>query len=129
MLTTTGEASSFFLSESIPKLDTARHAEAGKPLRWRAPVRPKASAGGSQPDRYRGQSGRTPAGRALRWDGSFRYPQSGSYPHPPRNAEIREEWPSLGQRQLALKYALTARQVRKILAAEEPEEPEQMGLF
>jgi Mor family transcriptional regulator len=59
----------------------------------------------------------------------FDIPQSGSYPHPPRNAEIREEWPSLGQRQLALKYALIARQVRKILAAEQPEEPEQMGLF
>ncbi|WP_256324968.1 Mor transcription activator family protein [Nitrosomonas sp. Nm132] len=46
-----------------------------------------------------------------------------------RNSKIREEWPTLSQRQLALKYGLTERQVRKILAVEQQEESRQMGLF
>ncbi|AKH37279.1 MULTISPECIES: Mor transcription activator family protein [Nitrosomonas] len=46
-----------------------------------------------------------------------------------RNSKIRAEWPTLSQRQLALKYSLTERQVRKILAIEQQDEPRQMGLF
>lgn len=46
-----------------------------------------------------------------------------------RNSKIRAEWPALSQRQLALKYHLTERQVRKILAMEQQDESRQMGLF
>jgi len=46
-----------------------------------------------------------------------------------RNRKIREEYPSLSQRKLALKYGLTERQVRKILAVEQVSETRQMGLF
>lgn len=46
-----------------------------------------------------------------------------------RNRKIREEYPSLSQRKLALKYGLTERQVRKILAVEQASETRQMGLF
>ncbi|AKH36878.1 MULTISPECIES: Mor transcription activator family protein [Nitrosomonas] len=46
-----------------------------------------------------------------------------------RNAKIREEKSTSSVRQLALKYHLTERQVRKILAIEHQEESRQMGLF
>lgn len=45
-----------------------------------------------------------------------------------RNRKIREAWPGLSQRQLALKYGLTERQVRVILSAEQPTET-QLDLF
>lgn len=46
-----------------------------------------------------------------------------------RNAKIHEEKPTSSVRQLALKYHLTERQVRKILAIDQQEESKQMGLF
>ncbi len=46
-----------------------------------------------------------------------------------RNSKIRAEWPTLSQRELALKYCLTERQVRKILAMKQQDIPIQIELF
>lgn len=46
-----------------------------------------------------------------------------------RNAEIKNEYKTQSQRQLALKYQLTERQIRNIVTGGNGEDENQMGLF
>lgn len=45
-----------------------------------------------------------------------------------RDTEIRQQWPALSQRQLALKYGLTERQVRNIVSSSQ-QDYDQLELF